>query len=69
MKGEQMSKKEEKSVGRRDFFRKAGAGAAGAAAVGLAAGPAAAVEAKPSVETSGYRETDHVKKYYELAKF
>lgn len=53
---------------RRDFFRTAGLGGAAAAvaATGLAA-PAKAAEAKP--EPQGYRETAHVKRYYELAKF
>ncbi len=65
-----MSKKEETSIGRRDFFRKAGlgAGAVGAAAVGLSATAAEAAPAKPS-KGAGYQETAHVKKYYELARF
>ncbi len=67
-----MKKKEMASIGRRDFFRKAGlgAGAVSAAAAGLAAGTARAAE--PSAKTSeaaGYRETAHVKKYYELSRF
>ena len=65
-------KKEETSVGRRDFFRKAGlgVGAAGAAAVGLAAKPGAAAEpSKTAPGSAGYRETAHVKKYYELSRF
>jgi len=68
-----MSKKKEKaSVGRRDFFRKAGlgVGAAGAAAVGLSAKQSAAAEPSESAPGSaGYRETAHVKKYYELSRF
>ena len=67
-----MSKKEEASVGRRDFFRKAGlgAGAAGVAAAGLAASDSDAAEpAKTSPRSAGYRETAHVKKYYELSRF
>lgn len=54
---------------RRDFFKTAGLGGAAAAvaATGLAPAPAEAAEAKP--ETQGYRETAHVKRYYELAKF
>ena len=65
-------KKEETSLGRRDFFRKAGlgAGAVGAAAVGLAAGEGQAAQpVQKSANSVGYQETDHVKKYYELAKF
>ncbi|MCG8359654.1 MAG: formate dehydrogenase [Kiloniellales bacterium] len=65
-------KQKETSLGRRDFFRKAGlgAGAAGVAAVGLAAGKAAAAEpAVTGAGAAGYRETAHVKKYYELSRF
>ncbi|SMF23872.1 formate dehydrogenase region TAT target [Tistlia consotensis] len=60
-----------KSPSRRDFFRKAGigAGALGATAVTLAAGRGEAAEPVKSPNAAGYRETDHVKKYYELAKF
>ena len=71
-KGESMSKKKEEiAVGRRDFFRKAGlgAGAAGAAAVGLASGTAQAKTADASERKSGYRESEHVKTYYKLARF
>ena len=67
-----MSKKEVTSVGRRDFFRKAGlgAGALGAAAVGASATESKAAEADhKATGSAGYRETDHVKKFYELAKF
>jgi hypothetical protein len=59
-----------KQIARRAFFRTAtvGATAAGVAALGLAAPKAAA---KPGTEGSvaGYRETDHVKKVYALARF
>ncbi len=67
-----MSKKETAAIDRRDFFRKAslGVGAAGAAAAGLSASKTkAAVPAKGASTGAGYRETAHVKKYYELAKF
>ena len=63
-----MSKKTATSVGRRDFFRKAGLGV-GAAAVGLSAKDSAAQPAKTGPKSAGYRETEHVKKYYELARF
>ncbi len=61
-------KKKKAAIGRRDFFKKAGAGAVGAAAVGLAANQSAAEPAKPDKGAAGYRETAHVKKYYELAR-
>ncbi len=61
-----------KSVERRNFMKKAGlgVGAVGAVAVGLPKSSAAAVPgtgANPG--KSGYRETEHVKKYYETARF
>jgi len=63
-----MSKKEITSIERRDFLKAAGFGSiAGAAAIATGLG-----EAKAAVEVeggSGYRETAHVKTYYELAKF
>ena len=64
--------KEVTSLGRRDFFRKAGlgAGAVGTVAVGLAGAKAQAGEtARPSARSAGYTETELVKKYYELARF
>ena len=64
-----MTKKEEINAGRRDFFKKAGLGA-GAAAVAVTASKAGAVETTtPTSKGSGYSETDHVRKYYELARF
>ncbi len=65
-----MSKKAAVKLGRRDFFRKAGAGATGVAAVGLSASQGeAAVPDRSAEKGAGYRETEHVKKFYELAKF
>ncbi len=66
----EMSKKETASLDRRDFFRKVGLGAGVAAAAGL--GASAAQAAAPDLipaKGSGYAETDHVKTYYELARF
>ena len=65
-------KKKKAAVGRRDFFKKAGlgAGAASAVAVGLAGRKAGAAAPSPGTANSaGYRESPHVKKYYELARF
>ena len=66
-----MSKKETASLGRRDFFRKAGlgAGAAGVVAAGLTAGKAEAKSPAKTGAGAGYRETEHVRKYYELSRF
>jgi hypothetical protein len=67
--GGPLSKKEEINAARRDFFKKAGFGA-GAAAVAVTASKAGAVEAtSPATKKSGYAETDHVRKFYELARF
>ncbi len=67
-----MSTKETlKSSGRRAFFRQAGisVGAAGAVALGLS-GKSAEAEVKPGKDfkKSVYRETEHVKRYYELTR-
>jgi hypothetical protein len=67
-----MGKKETAAINRRDFFRKAslGVGVAGAAAAGLSASKAKAAE--PDADASkgaGYRQTAHVKKFYELSRF
>lgn len=62
-------KKPVQSPTRREFFKTASLGTAAAAglATGLVPGAASAAEtAKP--ESQGYRETDHVKRYYDLAK-
>ena len=67
-----MSTKETVAVNRRDFFRKAslGVGAAGAAVAGLSTSKTKAADpAKGASAGAGYRETAHVKKYYELARF
>ena len=54
-----------------DFFKKAGlgAGALGAVAAGAGAKAAKADPAAQGADGRGYRETAHVKKYYELARF
>lgn len=64
-------KKELESPERRNFFTKAGAGlgVAGVVATGLAGG---AAQAKTGTDRgfkkSQYRETDHVRRVYELAR-
>ena len=63
-----MTKEQEgKAARRRDFLKLAGLGTLG----GAAAAPATAIGAAPAqaVEPEGYRETAHVKKVYELARF
>lgn len=60
-------------AGRRAFLRLASVGAAaGSVAAVAGARPAqavAVVEAAPAVPAQGYRETEHVKKAYEVARF
>ena len=65
-----MSKQDKPGNGRRDFIKLASLGAA-AGSVGLVAtvAPAMATEAMPASAKPGYRETDHVKKAYEVARF
>ncbi len=61
-----------KSPSRRAFFKKAGAGvgAAGVVAVGLSDKSArAGVKSDKDIKKSAYRETEHVKRYNELARF
>lgn len=55
---------EDKGIARRDFLKAAGIGAAAAATVATAAGPAVASENRDQRKRSRYRETEHVKKFY-----
>jgi anaerobic selenocysteine-containing dehydrogenase len=65
-----MSKQGKTGNGRRDFIKLAGLGAAaGSAGLVAAVAPAAATEATPAGTKPGYRETDHVKQAYEVARF
>jgi len=68
-----MSKKQTlKSPGRRAFFKKAGVGvgAAGVVAAGLSSKSAKADCDSPKGHKVGaYRETEHVRKAYETARF
>lgn len=60
-------KKEIRSTSRRDLLKMAGL-AAGVAGVAAAAGTAKAATPVEREKDGGYRETDHVRKYYELAR-
>lgn len=63
------SDKKAAKADRRSFLKLAGAGVVGSgAALASTVVPAEAASAVETVE-GGYRETDHVKRYYELAKF
>ena len=58
-------------IGRRGFLKTAGLGvatAAGTAAM-VGAGKGEAVAAEPDRRGSGYRETEHIRRIYALARF
>jgi hypothetical protein len=62
------SEKQASGIARRDFFKLAGLSAGGAAAALVATSVPASAE--PAGKTTArYRETAHIKTYYELAKF
>lgn len=63
-----MSDRPQKAIAkRRDFLKLVGLGSVvGAAALATGTAPAAADEAKPN--SPGYRETEHIRKYYETAR-
>ena len=66
-----MKKETDKEVAnRREFLKRTGV-AAGAVAVGATqtAQAASLTEQPVEVSQSGYRESDHVKTYYDLARF
>jgi hypothetical protein len=57
-------------VDRRGFLKRAGAVAGVVGAAAIAGGhEAVAATADPQTSKAGYRETEHVRTYYELAKF
>ncbi len=62
--------KQTKSIPRREFLRKAGmtSGAVGAAAVALSTGQTKAAISPAKEDSAGYRETEHVRTYYRLAR-
>ncbi len=62
--------KEKNTLARRDLFRAAGlgAGALGAVAAGMV-GTAPAAKAETAGSGSRYRETDHVRRVYDLSRF
>lgn len=65
-----MKKEQEGSAAkRRQFLKLAGLGTLSGAAVAAIGSQPAEAEAAGDAKTSGYRETAHVKKAYELARF
>ena len=64
-----MADKDAKTLPRREFLKAAGmTGAAAGAAVALSSSAVEAATPETGKE-SGYQETEHVMKYYELARF
>ena len=63
-----MDETNQKVADRRNFIKLAGATAAGAGATVATGGVAAAKPAEAPAADAMYRETDHVKRYYELAR-
>ncbi|MFP5513650.1 MAG: formate dehydrogenase [Alphaproteobacteria bacterium] len=59
------------SLARRDLFRVAGlgVGALGAVVAGVTATGGTAEAAPAETASTGYRETDHVRRVYELSRF
>ena len=62
-------RKDAKIMERRGFFKMVGRGAVAGAATLANAPREAAAKAATNASGSGYRETELVKKYYDLAKF
>ena len=59
---------EEAKTGRREFLKLAGLGSTAASAALVLGKPAEAAPAAPSAD-GGYRETTHIRTYYDLARF
>ncbi len=56
-------------MGRRAFLKTASLGVAASAGAAVIGGEEPAAAAVPTKETGGYRETDHVRRVYALARF
>ena len=64
-----MKTKNKTAVGRRDFLRAIGAGAAVVAAAPLATEAVADTESNDEKRKARYKETDHVKSYYRVNRY
>ena len=65
-----MAKERERKLGRRDFLRTLGVGAAAVAATAPLAGEARAdTETNDEKRKARYRETEHVKTYYRVNRY
>lgn len=64
-----MKDQEPKQRSRRDLLKTLALGAAAASAAGMTAGAAKAASAPSGArDEAGYRETEHVRRYYETAR-
>lgn len=63
------SRQEGQKVARRDLLKLAGLGGVAGAALVVTSGGKAEAASETVRKNSGYRETEHVRTYYELAKF
>jgi hypothetical protein len=64
-----MSRERKASLGRRDFLRALGVGAAATAAPPLATEAVADSETNDEKRKARYKETDHVKAYYRVNRY
>jgi len=64
-----MEQREKSKAKRRDFLKLLGLGSIAGAAVAATGADAPAGEPAAKPEGAGYRETPHVRKYYETARF
>ena len=65
-----MTKEQEASgAKRRQFLKLAGVGTLSGAAAAVLGSPPAEAKVEADAKSAGYRETAHVKKVYELARF
>lgn len=63
------SREDSQKVARRDLLKLASLGGVTGAALMATSGGKAKAAAEVDRKTTGYRETEHVRTYYELAKF
>jgi len=60
---------ERKKAKRRDFLKLVGLGSLAGAATAVTGGKTPEAQAETKPQGAGYRETPHVRKYYDTAKF
>ena len=64
-----MAKQKKQTLRRRDFLKAAGVTGAAAGAAGALSGKRSEAAVADVGKQAGYQETEHVKTYYELARF